>query len=492
MKLTQTTLITGLFASVLTRQSRKRTTRVGATFGLQPMASRMLSIMTWLVLLVLWCPAARPQSCTTVPSGIAGWWPGDGNCNDIIGANNGTPVGGVTFGSGEVGQAFIFDGTGYVDVQTTPALEPAQQLSVTAWLSASTTGTYRYALTKGSTDSGPCVDASYALYTGDSGGLIFYICTEDNGNVPSPDAGTGVWDGNFHYVVGTYDGSTVRLFVDGQEVGNGVGASGSIVYVGPVTDLLFGSLSWASGFGFTGAMDEVQVYDRALSPGEIQANYNAAHGGNCKGLVFSPTSLNFPRQTIGTTSPAKTVTATNAFALPVTVKSVKTTGDFSPTNKCPVPPGALAPGATCTVDVTFTPTAVGTRTGKLTIVDSAPASSQRLNLTGSATDIGLSVSRLNFGNHKVGSTSAAKTVVVTNDGSVPVNFTGSGITIAGTDPADYVISANTCGLSLSPGASCTVSVKFIPTTTGTRSASLRFNDDGGESPQTVALTGNGT
>jgi hypothetical protein len=142
--------------------------------------------------------------------------------------------------------------------------------------------------------------------------------------------------------------------------------------------------------------------------------------------------------------------------------------------------------------VTFTPTATGTRTGKLTITDSAPASPQKVSLHGSATDISLSPPRLNFGSHPVGSTSKPKTVTVTNEGSVAVNFTGAGIVIGGTDPTEFPISATTCGTSLAAGASCTVSIEFQPTATGTQSATLQFNDDGGESPQTVPLTGSGS
>jgi hypothetical protein len=185
------------------------------------------------------------------------------------------------------------------------------------------------------------------------------------------------------------------------------------------------------------------------------------------------------------------VTVTNPFPLPVTIKKITTSGDFTQTNTCPVPPATLATGATCTAGVTFTPTAIGTRTGKLTFVDSAPTSPQTVRLTGSATDIGLSTSRLSFASRKVGTTSAAKTVAVTNDGTVTVNFTGSGIVIAGTDPADFIISANTCASSIAAGGACTVNVEFKPMATGARSATLQFNDDGGASPQVVALVGKG-
>lgn len=330
--------------------------------------------------------------------------------------------------------------------------------------------------------------ASYALYTGASGGLSFYI--SDGLRVYlSPDAGTAIWNGSLHFVVGTYDGSTVRLYVDGVQISNGTQVSTSIFYDNSKP---FYVGSFQGGFLWDGIIDEVQAYSLALPQSQIQTVYNAGTAGVCKGLTFSPHSLKFSRQTTGTTSPAQTVTAKNSFPLPVAVKKVATSGDFAETNTCPVPPAKLAPGASCTASVTFTPTDAGTRTGKLTFNDSAPISPQRVSLAGAATDISLSVSRLNFGSHKVGTTSKAKTVTVTNDGLVTVNFTGSGIVIAGTDPVDFIISANTCGTSIAAGASCAVSVEFDPSATGSRSATLQFNDDGGESPQNVALLGTGT
>src|SRR5882724_8111154 len=59
---------------------------------------------------VLISPTAGP-ACVAPPSGMAGWWPGENNANDIQGANNGTLQGGVSFASGEVGQAFSFNGS---------------------------------------------------------------------------------------------------------------------------------------------------------------------------------------------------------------------------------------------------------------------------------------------------------------------------------------------------------------------------------------------
>lgn len=335
------------------------------------------------------------------------------------------------------------------------------------------------------------VDDSVALSWSAISGQFLFIFGSTSEIISSPDTFQA---GSYYFVAATYDGSTFRLFVNGKPEG-AFSESKTVSYTSSdweigATDPIYMPLGYYRTWN--GVIDEVQAYNLALSQSQIQAIYNAGTAGVCKGLTFAPPSLKFSRQTIGTQSPAKTVTATNSFPLPVTVKKVTTAGDFTQTNTCPLPPAQLAAGETCTASVTFTPTATGTRTGKVTFVDSAPISPQRVNLTGSATDISLSVSRLNFGNHRVGTTSKAKTVTVTNDGTVTVNFNGSGILIVGTDPTDYLISDNTCGASLGAGATCQVSVEFKPTVTGTRTATLQFNDDGGASPQSVAMTGTGT
>ena len=433
------------------------------------------------------CASAQPQSCTPAPPGLVSWWTGDASENDIIGANNPAAVQAVTLVPGEVGNGFTFGTNGYIEIPNAANLDN-QNFSFTAWVRPDGPGPTNDQF--GSVIIQQIIESSdNPVYLGwrSSDDRFVFFSDSANNLVASSDAFP---TGAFYFVAGTYDGSTLHLYVNGAPEG-ALAVSMTVVY---------SSRSWTIGAEdleyccrtWNGIIDEVQAYNVALSQSEIQAIYNAGTAGVCKGLTFSPTSLKFPRQTIGTTSPAKTVTATNAFPLPATIRKVTTSGDFAQTNTCPVPPARLATGATCTASISFTPTGTGTRTGKLTFTGSAPASPQRVNLTGSATDISLSVPRLNFGGHKVGTISKAKTVTVTNDGTVTVNFTGSGIVIAGTDPADYVISANTCGPSIAAGATCTVSVEFKPMAAGTRGAILQFNDDGGKSPQTVTLTGSGT
>jgi hypothetical protein len=79
-------------------------------------------------------------NCITPPSGLVAWWPGDGNANDIIGTNNGTLEGGVTFTSGEVGQAFLLNGVnGYIEApQNTLWAFGTNDFSIELWANFAT------------------------------------------------------------------------------------------------------------------------------------------------------------------------------------------------------------------------------------------------------------------------------------------------------------------------------------------------------------------
>jgi hypothetical protein len=93
----------------------------------------------------------------------------------------------------------------------------------------------------------------------------------------------------------------------------------------------------------------------------------------------SPATLTFDNQTLQTASTAQPVTLTNAGTAALTISGVSASGDFAQTNTCG---SSVAAGASCTIAVTFTPTAAGQRTGTLSIADSAPNSPQTVGLTG--------------------------------------------------------------------------------------------------------------
>ncbi len=227
--------------------------------------------------------------------GLVSWWKGEGSAQDSVGSRHGTPAGDTTFVPGKVGQAFSFDGDGdYVHVQNAATLEPTT-VSVEAWVNSTTLtefGEYNYILAKGAKGfSG----ASYALVTSINSGLWFYI---GNGSAfgYSPDAGTGVWDGNWHHVVGTYDGTHVRLYVDGAEVGNGNEAVNFLGYGLPDSnDLYIGTYNGIAGYSFDGLIDEPAVFNKALSTEEIQKMFEAGSDG--KSVLAKGVTVNLRNST---------------------------------------------------------------------------------------------------------------------------------------------------------------------------------------------------
>ena len=207
-------------------------------------------------------------------------------------------------------------------------------------------------------------------------------------------------------------------------------------------------------------------------------------------VSVSAAKLYFGGEVIGTTSPAKTVMVTNTGSNTLTIKKIYVgglnPGDFAETNTCG---SALATGASCRVTITFTPSVKNLRQAGLGISTPDPASPDAVLLNGGGTVVSLSTSKLTFGHLAVGTTSPPQSVTLTNIGSTQLNFTG--ITITGTNAGDFS-ETNTCGTSIAAKASCTLTVRFKPTATGTRKASLSVSDDGGASPQRVYLTGTGT
>src|SRR2546422_61061 len=218
--------------------------------------------------------SGQPVSAVT-PSDMVSRWSAEGNASDSISLNQGLVQGGVTYVHGKVGQAFNLDGSGFIEVANSPTLEPST-ITTSAWVrSLGSPGTYRYVLSKGLQS---CEASSYGLYTGANGGLSFYVY-DGNAYALSPEKGTEFWDGNWHQVAGTYDGTNVRLYVDGVEVGVGTPAAISISYALPTDQKFYiGAQSEsqaACGFttNFIGDIDEAKVWNRALSASEIQDDF---------------------------------------------------------------------------------------------------------------------------------------------------------------------------------------------------------------------------
>jgi len=207
--------------------------------------------------------------------------------------------------------------------------------------------------------------------------------------------------------------------------------------------------------------------------------------GTAPSVSLSRTSLSFGTHLVGTTSAAIAIILTNSGTGTLTVSSIVASGNYAESNTCG---SSVAAGAHCTISVTFHPTAAGSRTGSVKITDNASGSPQAVSLAGVGTAVKLAPSSLNFAGQKVGTTSAAKVVTLTNVGSTTLTITG--ITLNGAHPADYH-QTHSCGSSLLAGKSCTISVTFHPIAKGGRAADVSIADNGGASPQSVPLSGTG-
>jgi parallel beta-helix repeat protein len=200
------------------------------------------------------------------------------------------------------------------------------------------------------------------------------------------------------------------------------------------------------------------------------------------GVTATPSALNFGSVATGTTSAAQTVTVANPTGSAASVSSISASGDFAQTSTCG---SSIAANGSCTVSVTFTPTATGARAGSLTV--NAGGVTNTVSLTGNGTAPGpvlnASPASLSFARTVVGSTSPAQTVTVTNSGTTAA--TVSSVTVTG----DFS-QTNNCS-SVAVNGSCTVTVAFKPAAGGTRTGTLTVTSNANNSPTTVGLSGAG-
>jgi hypothetical protein len=200
----------------------------------------------------------------------------------------------------------------------------------------------------------------------------------------------------------------------------------------------------------------------------------------------SATTLTFAGQALGSTSSPQGVTLSNSGNAPLTISSIAVSGDFSQTNTCGK---TVSASSSCTVNVVFTPTAPGARTGALAVTDNSnmsTGSTQTVNLSGTGVGplVSLSPTGLTFAAQIVSTQSAPQTLKLTNTGNgalTPLTITASG---------DFA-QTNTCTGSVAAGASCTINVTFSPTDAGARTGTITLTDNASNSPETVQLSGTG-
>ena len=227
--------------------------------------------------------------CMTLPEGMISWWNGDDNWDDIIGVNEGVMMNGATFASGKVDQAFSLDGTDdYVQVVSPEDLPLGNSArTIALWF-------------RTPRDLTMSADSSLVQYGTPSGAQMFGLIT--SGNAPgklyfyghsSDLAGTttiqpDIW---YHGAV-TYDGSILRLYVNGQLETHGPMTLNTVMDGNGLT------VGYRPGVSYwDGLIDEVQIFNRALSGEEIAAIHAAGSAGVCGPPDTTPDQFSFDDHT---------------------------------------------------------------------------------------------------------------------------------------------------------------------------------------------------
>jgi hypothetical protein len=231
--------------------------------------------------------AAATLSLLAVPAGasasfdikLKAWWPlaegrgqtvydwsGHGNHGTLgstRGADDNDPswIRGIFWGS-----ALRFDGNDFIKIDNSNDLEPAK-FTVSLWTRApQSPGPFSYLISKGSKD---CVTGSWGISTGNNGGLQSYVWDGQN-QVPSGGAQPEqIWDGRWHNVAMTYDGTSTRLYLDGKDLGQPPGSSSPVDYDMPDPSTTLGGYVGSCDLLFTGDLDQVMVFGNVLPIEEI-------------------------------------------------------------------------------------------------------------------------------------------------------------------------------------------------------------------------------
>jgi hypothetical protein len=200
--------------------------------------------------------------------------------------------------------------------------------------------------------------------------------------------------------------------------------------------------------------------------------------------TLSTASLTFAQQQLTTTSPAQQLTLTNAGGVALTlISATLSAGDFALVNSCG---NSLAASSTCAITVTFTPSAIGTRSATLTISDQFRSQTIALSGTGIAgPGVSLSPATLTFPATGVTLTAPAQTLTLTNNGGLPLTIGSAAIS------PGFVIASTTCGSVLAVNAACNYVVVFSPTAAGAITGTLTLTTNASPATQTISLSGTG-
>jgi len=225
-----------------------------------------------------------PRVCVKPPEGLVSWWPADGNPFDIVRGYDGNFIGIPAYTIGKVDQAFEFLGNNYFAVADNSMLNPSA-FTVDAWIKTNFLPS-PYSAHFIAAKSGSDGYHGYELGTTVDGKVRFTVLA---GGTPYGDAlgSSVVADGEWHHIAGTYDGTDLRIYVDGN-LETTVAYDGGVAYLAS-SPIYIGRRQYSSIPGyFNGLIDEVEIFDHALIDAEIRGIFYAGSVGKCRTCAIPP------------------------------------------------------------------------------------------------------------------------------------------------------------------------------------------------------------
>jgi Concanavalin A-like lectin/glucanases superfamily len=223
-----------------------------------------------------WVTESSSGPCVPPPAGLVSWWSGDRTADDVQGTNNGTLLNGASFRKGMVGPGFLFDGVNdVVQVGDTPSLKMTTATTLECWIyPTASRDECVIANREGEYEFGRFADGTirWAFANTDPG--WFWTTT-----------GFVAPQRSWTHIAITYENGLITTYGNGVQVHQYSG-SGAIGDADPtLNDFRVGNRQ-AFPNRFPGIVDELKVYNRALSPPEVAAIYAAGSNGNCKPEIF--------------------------------------------------------------------------------------------------------------------------------------------------------------------------------------------------------------
>ncbi|MBM4076350.1 MAG: hypothetical protein FJ267_12010, partial [Planctomycetes bacterium] len=325
-------------------------------------------------------PSPGVRFDTSLLPGLVSWYRAEGDGIDSVGDNHGTLTNGTSTTPGRLGKAFSFDGIDDdITVADSPTLNPTSAITVEAWINrTSHVGQFDPIVKKAG--EGTAIEHGYTLEF-DGNDVLFYVYVDGIGWTGSQRATVPL--GTWTHVAGVYDGSVIRLFVNGTQVGTDVSAPGSIVPSG--NPLKIGGDPYDSARHFHGLIDDVRIHNQALSGSELNASLSDFATGTITNddsiISMASANVSLVEGHSGTTPFEFTVTRTGSITGTTTVEYAVIGSGISAANVADfggnLPTGTVSFAAnetskTITIDVTGDSIAEADETFTVTLSNPSP------------------------------------------------------------------------------------------------------------------------